>query len=569
MRKIINKKFLFCIFIIIIFLLTIIIVFKQRDGIAEIYNSRKMENTQDIEFEIYSNENNILNILVKSKENEYGIKTVKYKNKDGKDIEINGNGKREIALDYEISKDGNYDFSMINNNGDTVTKTLNVNDNFRKTYSNLNITNIKSYEADSFYSTKNNGIYIGNPPCNALDNDMTTGNGRNWYGGTKLLIEYKSISTIVSTGIYTTWDWGNTMDSATLYYAEDDTLTMDSNLNDFKSITVDTDKIYKLPEKIKAKRIMLIKNDQDSVYEFKCFGGYQEGDWMPNLNLNYINRKMIKCDGYSGENKPENVVDNSFADGNGKNWYGGTKLLISYNTLSTITSIGVYTTDNWGKKMSSITLYYSEDDSLTLSSDLSKFNSISIETDKKIILPEAIKTKRVLITKNSKEAVYEFQCLGTYSDSDIVETEYKEKSLKYPVMTSNGMMNVKYENPFDSNEFYYGFDKDWECTATDALDKAAYDGDDSTYYDGTSNKNKFYFGDDFDIYNVCFKIDSNYTGIVYNWLENSGYIAVGEGSFIENGVFHTTRYGKNSDAWKNTFCEIKTRLYEVYYNKNL
>ena len=90
--------------------------------------------------------------------NEYGIKTVKYQNKDGKNIEINGNGKREIALDYEISKDGNYEFSMINNNGYTVTKTLNVNDDFRKTYSNLNITNIKSYEADSFHATKNNGI---------------------------------------------------------------------------------------------------------------------------------------------------------------------------------------------------------------------------------------------------------------------------------------------------------------------------------------------------------------------------------------------------------------------------
>ena len=97
---------------------------------------------ESIDFQIYSNDNNQLGILVKSKDNEYGIKTVKYKNKDGKDIEINGNGKREIALDYEISKDGNYDFSMINNNGDTVTKTLNVNDNFRKTYSNFLCTRL-------------------------------------------------------------------------------------------------------------------------------------------------------------------------------------------------------------------------------------------------------------------------------------------------------------------------------------------------------------------------------------------------------------------------------------------
>lgn len=124
---------------------------------------------------------------------------------------------------------------MINNNGNTVTKTRNVNDNFRKTYSNLNITNIKSYEADEYS--------VINIPENALNNSFLNGDGSNWYGGTK-----------------------------SLYYSEDDTLTLESNLLKFKSLTIEANKKIILPEPIKSKRFLLVKDTKNSVYEFQCLG---------------------------------------------------------------------------------------------------------------------------------------------------------------------------------------------------------------------------------------------------------------------------------------------------------
>ena len=130
------------------------------------------------------------------------------------------------------------------------------------------------------------------------------------------------------------------------------------------------------------------------------------------------------------------------------------------------------------------------------------------------------------------------------STLDVTTPNMIVETLQYPIMTTKGMVNTKYTNPSDSSDFYYGLDLSKDCTAADALDKAAYDGDDSTYYDGTSSKNKFYFGKDIDIYNICFKIDSNYSGNVYSAIETRGSIAVVEGKFINTGIFHTTYYGK-------------------------
>ena len=144
------------------------------------------------------------------------------------------------------------------------------------------------------------------------------------------------------------------------------------------------------------------------------------------------------------------------------------------------------------------------------------------------------------------------------------------EALQYPIMTTKGIVNTKYTNPSDPNDFYYELDLNRNCTAEDALDKAAYDGDDSTYYDGTSAKKKFYFGNDIDIYNVCLKIDSNYNGIIYTGINVKGNIsAPSEVKFIDNGICHTTYYGKNSRAWRNFFSEINCKLYEIYYDSNI
>lgn len=146
------------------------------------------------------------------------------------------------------------------------------------------------------------------------------------------------------------------------------------------------------------------------------------------------------------------------------------------------------------------------------------------------------------------------------------------EALQYPIMTKNGMVNTKYTNPSNTSEFYYELDLSRECTATDALDKSAYDGDNTTYYDGTSSKSKFYFGDDIDIYQVCMLIDSSYNisaDSVFKYVNGSSYISVGNGQFIEPGLFHTTYYGKGSTSWRGWLSQMTCKVYEIYYNGNL
>ena len=201
-------------------------------------------------------------------------------------------------------------------------------------------------------------------------------------------------------------------------------------------------------------------------------------------NLNITNVKAFEADSWSDINVPANAINGSKTDGNGYNWYGGTKLLIEYNNVSAIEDIAVYTTNNWGKNFSEAKIYYSEDDSLTLESDLSQFESITVNTEKLEFLTEKIKAKRIILTKNEGEAVYEFECFGSGYENN------GYKILNYPIVTPKGIMNVQLTNTVTTA---YAYIAGVDCLATDALDKAAYDGDETTFVDVSSGKNKILF----------------------------------------------------------------------------
>ena len=406
-----SKKYILIIFLIFLVLTVSIIISSHK--IKEVFTKKENENAQqEISFKIYSNDRSTLYILVNAKDTEYGIKNIKYQTDDGKEIKINGNGKRGISIDYKVKKDGKYKFTLINNNDEIIEKTLEVNDELRNSYTNLNNTNVKSFAADSWSGS--------NVPANAINGIKKDGNGYNWYGGTKLLIEYNNISTIQNIGVYTTNNWGYSFDKATIYYSEDDSLTLESELTQFKSITVKTEGLQSLSENIKAKRIILTKNEGEAVYEFECFGSGYENN------------------GY--------------------------------------------------------------------------------------------------------------------------------KILNYPIVTPKGIMNVQLTNTVTTA---YAYIAGVDCLATDALDKAAYDGDETTFVDVSSGKTKFYFGDNIDIYQICYKIDNSYTGIILSALTNSGYIHVRECNLLENGYYHTTVYGKGTEFWQGIFSRISVKLYEMYYDGNI
>ena len=138
--------------------------------------------------------------------------------------------------------------------------------------------------------------------------------------------------------------------------------------------------------------------------------------------------------------------------------------------------------------------------------------------------------------------------------------------LEYPIITTKGVVNAKFVNPSDSSDFTYGLDLSLDCTASDALDKKAYDNDETTYADITSGKVKFYFADDFDLYYVAFKIGGTSGYLFYAADGYSGNINTSRESTIYNGYYHTTYYGKNSQKWLGYKAAIGNNTYEIKYD---
>lgn len=161
-------------------------------------------------------------------------------------------------------------------------------------------------------------------------------------------------------------------------------------------------------------------------------------------------------------------------------------------------------------------------------------------------------------TKNASSSL-------TVTTPNVIET-----ALDYPIMTKEGMVNVKYTNPGDARDYYYGLDLSKDCTASDALDKAAYDGNEATYYNGTSTKNKFYFGSDIDCYNVCFKlVNTNMSSSSYV-VSGGGYdFSRGNGAILSNGDWHINYFGKGSDKMKGKLSYMNTAVYEIYYDESI
>jgi len=138
----------------------------------------------------------------------------------------------------------------------------------------------------------------------------------------------------------------------------------------------------------------------------------------------------ITADSYKDGCKPESLVDNelinnALRDGKGYNWLGGTRALIVFNSPHLINEIIDYTTQHWGNLYTTTTVYYSEDDSLELSSNLNEFPNVTLNyisdysnglSWKKNKIgwssEQPIKIKRIMLTQESGNASFEFQVLG-------------------------------------------------------------------------------------------------------------------------------------------------------------
>lgn len=139
-------KILFITMIIFLLIMSGIIINKNiikntSDKIAE------KEEVNGIDFDVYSNENNKLMILVKAYDEENGIKELKY-NIDGKEKIINSGSKRQVAIDFIVDKDGEYKFIAISGNGKTMEKTLEIDEEYKNHLIDIEISNENEYETE-------------------------------------------------------------------------------------------------------------------------------------------------------------------------------------------------------------------------------------------------------------------------------------------------------------------------------------------------------------------------------------------------------------------------------------
>lgn len=136
------------------------------------------------------------------------------------------------------------------------------------------------------------------------------------------------------------------------------------------------------------------------------------------------NGAIATADSDDGYNVPGNAIDGSLVTGNGHNWYGGNRLMVTLNGKKSISSMRIMTTENWGVHCNTFDLYYTLDDSLDVNSELSKFKKAgtfkfknTMETLEEIKFDNKLIGKKFMIIpeiQNNRVAVVEFELWGNF-----------------------------------------------------------------------------------------------------------------------------------------------------------
>ena len=131
------------------------------------------------------------------------------------------------------------------------------------------------------------------------------------------------------------------------------------------------------------------------------------------------NGAIATADSDDGYNVPDNVIDGSLVTGNGHNWYGGNKLMVTLKGQKSISSMKIMTTGNWGYPCNTFDLYYTLDDSLNVNSELSKFKKAgTFKFNNTSDTLEEIKFDNILIGKK-------FMIIPEIQDNSVAVVEFE------------------------------------------------------------------------------------------------------------------------------------------------
>ena len=189
--KALGKKKVIIIVAIIVVSLLIFIMLINRVKIVSGIKTLLGLTEKNISYEVYSNENNKIRILLKFKDTENGISEIQLPDGD----RLMTDGRNEIGIDYTIEEDGEYTFVGKSTTGEEIRETINVNEEYRNnligiekiqeisTEQDYSIT--KKYDGESEYTYyyaigENNTEWIQIPEYQIVNVDSYKVNELNW-----------------------------------------------------------------------------------------------------------------------------------------------------------------------------------------------------------------------------------------------------------------------------------------------------------------------------------------------------------------------------------------------------
>lgn len=179
-----NKIILISIIILIGILLLASVFAMQKSGLIEKIGQvfQKEEIKKEIRYKIYSCVNGKIKMLIEVEDSENGIEKVQYPNRE---MEIQCYGKNKVGIDYEIdvTEDKNYTFLATNTLGETIEKTIIVNDDYRNGLKDL-------IKTEMIKKNHSQIVFTANFDETKVTKQYKIGNTENWTNYTgKLLID--------------------------------------------------------------------------------------------------------------------------------------------------------------------------------------------------------------------------------------------------------------------------------------------------------------------------------------------------------------------------------------------
>ena len=202
-----KKKILIIISAIIILTTLVLICFANKEKIIKMARRILKLETKEITYEVYSNQNGKIKLTLTATDTENGVAELELPDKDKI---VSTKSRDKIATDYVIENDGTYTFTSKSTTGEIMTKTIEVNEEFRNnligiekiqeisTEQDYKIT--KKYDGESEYKYyyaigENNDNWVEIPDYQIVNVDEYKIKENNWLNSDgKIVLKVKKVS---------------------------------------------------------------------------------------------------------------------------------------------------------------------------------------------------------------------------------------------------------------------------------------------------------------------------------------------------------------------------------------